>query len=547
MLVFPLMPDRADFRDTLFRLIVLAAAAFALYGAFLSNPLVFDDHWFLPKSSGESLRAAFNLYWPPYRWLPFASIYLTHSLVGEDIMWLRLENLALHVANAFLLFLFLRRLFETVIPKSPGAESPGRDELSLDALAFAAALLFLLHPVAVYGVAYLVQRSILMATMFALLTWFLFLKGLTAERQGWLLASAAAYLLSAFSKEHAIVVPTVSLALFVLVRRDGRPSFRQIAPVFVLYGVIASLVLLGRTQSGVLVNFYEPNTVVMSRNLAPDNLYLLSNLTQCFLFFKYLFLWLVPVTSLMSVDMREPLATGLWTWPQTAGAAGFVLFPVVAGYLLFKKGRPGLAGFGLLCPWMLFAAEFSAVKVQEVFVLYRSYLWMPCVAAVFPFLFQKLAARRAIALLAVVTLTFIPLAWNRLTTFSDPLLLWDDALQLALKRPNPSGLGRLYHNRGVAYLDQKRYPEAIQDFDLGIRHLPGYSRIYNDRAVAYLSMGRYREALNDFERAIWLDPKYYNPYLGRARVHEALGDTDAARRDYARSCRLGVTEVCNEY
>lgn len=343
------------------------------------------------------------------------------------------------------------------------------------------------------------------------------------------------------------MVPVVSLALFLLVRRAGRPSFRQIAPVFVLYSVVAALVVLGRIKSGVLENFYEPNVATLSRSLESDELYLLSNLTQCFLYFKYLFLWLVPVTSLMSVDMREPLATGLWSWPQTAGAAGFVLFPVVAGYLLFKKGRAGLAGFGLLCPWLLFATEFSVVKVQEVFVLYRSYLWMPCVAAVFPFLFQKLAARQAIVLLAVVTLVFIPLAWNRLTTFSDPLLLWDDALRLALKGPNPSGLGRMYHNRGVAYRDQKRYREAIRDFDLGIRHLPGYSRIYNDRAVAYLYMGSYGEALNDFERAIWLDPKYYNPYLGRARVHEALGDTDAARRDYARSCRLGVTEVCNRF
>lgn len=547
MIPYPLMPDRADFRYTLFCLAVLAAAAFALYGAFLSNPLVFDDHWFLPKSPAESLRAAFNLSWPPYRWLPFASIYLTHSLVGENMAWLRLENLVLHVANAFLLFLFLRMLFETVIPKGPGAESSGRDGLSLHALAFAAALLFLLHPVAVYGVAYLVQRSTLMATMFALLTWFLFLKGMTAERQGWLLASAAAYLLSAFSKEHAIMVPAVSLTLFFLVRRAGRPSVGRIAPVFVLYGAIAALVVLGRIKSGVLENFYEPNAAVMSRNLTPNNLYLLSNLTQCFLYFKYLFLWLVPVTSLMSVDVREPLATGLWSWPQTAGAAGFVLFPVVAGYLLFKKGRAGLAGFGLLCPWLLFATEFSVVKVQEVFVLYRSYLWMPCIAAVFPFLFQKLAARQAIVLLAVAALVVIPLAWNRLTTFSDPLLLWDDALRLALKRPNPSGLGRLYHNRGVAYLDQKRYPDAIRDFDLGIRHLPRFSFIYNDRAVAYLSMGRYREALNDFDRAIRLNPDYYNPYLGRAKVHEALGDTDAARRDYVRSCRLGVTEVCNEY
>lgn len=536
------MTDRADFRYALSRLIVLTAAAFVLYGTFLANPPVFDDHWHFEQRGEEQSRTVFDL-----RGLPYATIDLTRSLVGEGMAWLRLENLALHVANAFLLFLLLRSLFETVISKNLGAAHSGRDRLSLHALAFAAALLFLLHPVAVYAVAYLVQRSTLMATMFALLTWFLFLKGMTAEKQGWLLASAATYLLSVFSKEHATVVPAVSLALFFLVRQAGRPSVRQIAPVFVLYGVIAALVVTMRFKSGILGNAYEPNVAAISGNLKSDELYLLSILTQCFLYFKYLFLWLVPVTSQMSVDMRESLATGLWAWPQTAGAAGFILFPVAAGYLLCKKGTAGLAGFGLLSSWLLFATELSAVRAQEVFVLYRSYLWMPCVGAVFPFLFQKLAARRAMALLAAVVLIFTLLAWNRLTTFSDPVLLWDDALRLALKKPHPGNLGRMYHNRGVGYLNQKRYEDAIRDFALGIQHLPGYSPLYNDRAVAYLYMGRYREALNDFERAIWFDPNYYNPYLGRARAYEALGDMDAARRDYARSCRMGVTEVCDKY
>lgn len=538
------MLDRAEPRRVLpSRLLVpifLVIAAFALYGAFLSNPLVFDDHWFFEHSAEERLSAVFNP-----RWLPYASIDLTRILLGEDMVWLRLENLALHSANSYLLFLFLRSLFETVLSRSPGVETSAHYRLSPGHIAFAAALLFLVHPVAVYGVAYLVQRSTLMATMFALMSWTFFLKGITTERHGWLLGSAAAYLLSVFSKEHAIMAPAVSLALFFLVRENRKSSLRLIAPTFVIYAMAAALIMLH--MSGVLATAYEPNAAAMSSERNPNELFLLSVVTQCFLYFKYLALWLVPITSSMSVDMREPLANGLWVWPQTAGAVGFILLPIIAGYLISRKGRAGLAGFGLLCSWLLFATELATVRAQEIFVLYRSYLWMPCIATGFPLLFHKLAARQATALLVIVTIIFTMLSWNRLTTFSDPLLLWDDALQLALKRPNSSGLGRIYHNRGVAYLDRDRNQEAIQDFDEAIRYLPAHSAIYNDRAVAYLQMGKYSEALNDFERAIRLDPGYYNPYLGRAKVHEAMGNLDAAQADYEHSCRLGVTEVCDKF
>ena len=508
---------------------------------------MFDDHGFFDAAHPEYLQTVFGF---ELRWLPYATFEWTRALVGDDMIWLRSGNLALHVASGFLLFLFLRRLFEIVVlaEGTAATHSSHRDRLSLSWLAFSGAILFVLHPAAVYGVAYLIQRTILMATLFALLAWSLFLEGLIRNKQRWLLASAAAYLLSALSKEHAIMVPAVSFALFFLVRKPDWPSLARAMPIFLLYGLVGAFIVFRIKSGNVLGNAYEPNGAVMLAALTIDaeEVYPLSILTQCYLYFKYLFLWLVPDTSLMSVDMREDLAAGFWVWPETAGLAAFVLYPVVAGYLLFKRGKTGLLGFAMLGPWLLFATELSTVRIQESFVIYRSYLWMPCIAAGFPFVFQKLPARHAIAILATVTLVFIPLAWNRLTTFSDPVLLWSDALRLAMSTKNKAGVGRIYHNRGVAYLNKKHYQEAIRDFDVSIALLPKHSLIYNDRAVAYLETGRYLEALNDFDTAIWFDPGYYNPYLGRAQVFEALGNPDAARRDYARSCELGVREVCNK-
>ena len=538
------MSDRADFRHTLSCLIVLTAAALALYGAFLANPPAFDDHWLFDNSSEERLRAALTL-----RWLPYATIEWTRDLLGEDMLWLRLGNLALHIATILLLFLFLSRLFESVLPEESSAlDTPsGSGRLSLPWLAFSGAMLFALHPAAVYGVAYLIQRTILMATLFTLSTWILFLEGLIRNQRRWLLASAVAYLLAVFSKEHAIMAPAVALALLMLVRKPDKQLFAQVWPTFLLYGAIAGFIMFRIKSYGVIGNAYEPNGVnlLLMKNIDPRNSYPLSMLTQCYLYFKYLLLWIVPNPAWMSVDMLERFAPSLRAWPETAGLVAFVLYPVVAIRLLWRHGRKGLLGFALLSPWLLFVPELSTVRIQETFVIYRSYLWMPCIFAALPFLVQKLTAGHSVIILGAITLALIPATWNRLTTFSDPLLLWGDALLLAQGKNDAPRLGRMHHNRGVAYSNKQRYEDAIRDFTEGIRLLPGHSLIYNDRGAAYLLTGRYQEALNDYKVAIWLDPNYYNPYLGRAKVYDALGNQEAARLDYARSCKLGVQEVCS--
>ena len=527
-------------------LIVLALAVIALYGNFLSSPLVFDDYSYFGETIADELRAraGFGL-----RWLSIATFGWTRAILGEAMIWQRLANLSLHIANSFLLFLFLLRLFKSTLANDgPHADAAaGRNTLGLPWLAFFGVLFFALNPAAVYGVAYLAQRTILMATLFALVTWILFLEGLLRNQRRWLLASSVTYLLAVLSKEHAIMVPAVSFLLLLLVHQPSWQSLKQVWPTFLLYGVVGVYTFIQIKAGGVIGRPYEPNAADMfaALNIDPRQAHALSVLNQGFLYFKYLLLWLVPNPGWMSVDMVEGFARSFWNWPQITALLAFALYPALALLALLQRGRTGLLGFALLCPWVLFATELSTVRIQENFVMYRSYLWMPCIVVAFPFLFQKVTARLAAILLAAATLALIPPSWNRLRTFSEPLLLWDDALRLAQAKDKTTRLGRMYHNRGIAYVNEDRFSEALQDFDAGLKILPYHSLLYTDRAVVYLKTGRYRDALNDYNRAILFNPNYYQPYLGRALVHEALGNTAAARLDYARSCRMGVDEVCH--
>ena len=83
----------------------------------------------------------------------------------------------------------------------------------------------------------------------------------------------------------------------------------------------------------------------------------MNGVATAFFRFKYLWLWLLPIPTWMSVNMLENFAARWWTWPEFAGLIGFVLYPLIAIRLLLKRGRCGLLGFALLCLWLLFATD----------------------------------------------------------------------------------------------------------------------------------------------------------------------------------------------
>lgn len=534
--------------------LLLGLAAAAIYGQFLWNPVVFDDIYFFDGTVHAGyLGKLFSL---DLRWLPYATFEWTRSLLGLDLIWFHLGNLALHIANVILLFLFLRRLFEVVLPdkKVVVSDTAPLAALSPAWLAFFGALIFALHPAAVYAVTYLSQRSILMATLFTLVMWRLFLEGVIRENRWWLLASAAAYFLAVLSKENAIMAPAVALSMLLLLREPSLQMFRRVSPTVVLYGLIAVFVVFQVKFRHLLGQAYEVNGSDMLARLAAQDpefklslAYPLSVLTQSFLFFKYLLLWIVPSPAWMSVDMVEDFARRLWSLPQLLGLIAFVLYPIVAIRLLLQRGTTGLLGFALLSPWLLFATELSTIRIQESFVIYRSYIWMAGLFAAMPFLLQKLPAKRAVAVLIAVVLVMIPATWIRLTTFSHPLLLWDDAARLLENKENRPGVERIYYNRGLMLSNVKLYPQAIEDYSKAISIYPQYSYAYNDRGAAYLEMKNYPQALNDFTRAIALNPQSYRSYLGRAQVYEALNNSDAARLDYRESCLKGATQGCQKF
>ncbi|MDD2915508.1 MAG: tetratricopeptide repeat protein [Gallionella sp.] len=531
----PSQPFIQKYSRTWISALLLTVAIASLYGQFLWNPILFDDLAFFTIDN-EGNQPVSTYHFSPFelRSLPYATLAWGTSWFGVEMFHFRIENLLLHAAVTLTLYFLLAKLFAATHDECNEAG------LNPQPAAFFAALLFALHPVATYAAGYLVQRTIIMATLFGLLSMLAYLHGSIRRKPLWLWMSVPFYYLAAFSKEHAIMLPFALLALTVLLHGDWRNKLKQRWGIFAALAAIALFVLLAK--KGLLGSVYEINAPEMLGEIDSQLSYPLSVITQSWLFFKYTLLWLFPNPTWMSVDMREPFVRSLLS-PYLIATVCFVAWGVGAIWLLFKQGRAGLAGFALLFPWLMFFTEFSSVRIQEVFVLYRSYLWAAGAFCLLPVVFARVNARTASLILAIIALAMLPVSMERLMTFSHPVLLWDDAEKLVKERTDLPGAYRIYYNRGTELVKIDQPDKAIADFKQAIALRADFPAAYGNMGSAYLKKMDWQNAVISFNTAIEIADKAGAPqnprhFYGRALAYEEMGNTQQAINNYAISCQF---------
>lgn len=516
----------------------LALACLVIYGKFLNNPLIFDDMHSV--QTDKFLNAYSWMFDFTLRWFSYATFSWTHKLFGINLSWHRIVNLALHVAVVLSLYALLQRIFKAVLTND------SEEWHSSARIAFWGALIFAVHPVAVYATGYLIERSIVMATLFSILTLTCFLRGLLGEGWKWFFFAGLCYFLAVFSKEHAVMLPFALMAMVLLLRDDRIVNFRKLIIPFIGYIAIALLITL--KTKGMLGAAYEPNVAGViaglsreSGNVTGANAHQLSILLQCYGFFKYLLFWLLPYVGWMSIDLQQKFPAGLLQWPETLGLVAFCLYPLVVVHLLRQGGKKGLLGFALLFPWLMFFTEFVAIRIVESLVLYRSYLWMACLPLALPMVMGKSHAKtREDWIMAAIVCVLTVSAWNRLNTFSDNIALWGDVID-TLPDIKSQNLYRPYLNRGTYKFLQDRDGEAISDFNKALEYDPNNATVYASRGGSKAKLGMKLEAYHDFNRAIELDPKNALAYQNRGLVQVEMGNYEQGLADINKALELDPT------
>jgi tetratricopeptide (TPR) repeat protein len=262
-----------------------------------------------------------------------------------------------------------------------------------------------------------------------------------------------------------------------------------------------------------------------------------SAVAQAALFFRYAAAWLLPMTSLMAIDIKVDFAA-LWSpWVAGPALAGFAACGAAAA-LLLRRPRFAVAGFGLAWAWLLFLSEFAVVRYQEPFVLYRSYLWAPGFLIALAVLLERAPRRLLPALLVSATLFLALQARERLETFSSSLALWEDA---AAKLPQHAIAGgwRTYYELGREYLYAERPQRAEQVVERCMALYPAAYDCHLARAAIHMHTEAYEAALPHVLKAVELGPR-----SGAARHHlgwllENVGCIEEAKVQYRVSWKLG--------
>ena len=504
--------------------LLLAAGTFALYWPSLNYAPFFDD---VNSFEFGGIQLVFlNGFSLNPRWLPYFISAWIELLFESPLFVQRSFNVLLHLATAYVLYRLIRQVADHASPH------PGNQRAAL-----AAASLFLLHPLAVYAVGYLIQRTILMATLFGLMAIAAYFDGLTKRSNAFFIFSALFYFLSVHSKEHAVLVPLVALALTPLAGPVTRHTWRTIALPAVLYLAIAVFVVV--RLRGLVGVAYEPFAATLLPQIGQGEckvcLWGLSALTQVALYFKYLGLMLLPNPAWMSIDMRVPFASSFLQPQYGFAVAALGAYVSIAVVWLMKGGARGVLAYALLAPFLLYGVEFSSVRVQEPFVLYRAYLWMPLLFLAFPVVTRTLSGRMFWSLLLLLALAFAWASSNRLQTFSSEFTLWDDAVKKLPVQP-VLGVARVYANRGGQHMRMGAHADAIADFSRALNADPTYQWARKRRAIIYMRQKQYNKALSDVATMISVDPGGREAYQVRGQIYWRLGDKQRARADLTYGC-----------
>jgi len=533
--------------------LVLIPLGLMLYNDALRAPFVYDDKGYIVQN--EAIRSLSGIDPLGTRYLGFLSFALNYAAGGLTAFDFHLVNVLIHIANAVLVFFLVTAISDTPLLSERSGDGPRKE--TVVAVAAAASLIFLSHPIQTQAVTYVTQRFTSLATMFYLLAVLLYASSRAAalRSDGGGLSGKCAYafslvftLMAMKTKEISFTIPFAILIYDWLFFRDYKTqgAARRIPFYFLLLVIPLSLVLpeYYAADTGSVTDTLRKLQVQEAAGL-PRDVY---TFTQFQVIVSYLKLLVFPVG--LAIDHGYPLSVSFF---EPATLASFLFLSVLlasAVFIAISRKRPGvyavLFAFGILWFFNGLIVESFLVPIQDVMFEQRTYLpgigFFIAATSVVLYMFE-LAGRRLglnlsswaaavlVMVLAVPALSAATLSRNEVWT--DEMKLLDEAIGIS------PGKARLHYARASLRLDRKDYEGAVLDASVALRLNPAHAGAAHARAEALQGLGRTDEALKDFSRAIALDPGNGTRYYNRAVALDAKGDFTGSIADYTKAVNMG--------
>ena len=219
-----------DKKQVLYQILFLILVVLVVYSRAITGTIVTIDDSGIMKFYGSEKLTLLDVLRPGegyyYRPVTALSFYLDYRLLGQNPIWMHLENILIHTSNAVLVYLLASRFLF-------GAAK---------ALPLVAALAFAVHPVNSEAVSWIAGRTDPLAALFVLLSALSLLKGLDTGKIRHTILSVLFLAAGVMTKETAILFIPASL-LLVTAWRHLRPGVSLDAVK--LQGRVLGLVYIG--------------------------------------------------------------------------------------------------------------------------------------------------------------------------------------------------------------------------------------------------------------------------------------------------------------
>lgn len=453
-------------------------------------------------------------------------------------------NLILHVINAVLLALLLRRLGRCAFPLS--------ETLRVNLAALLGAAFWMLHPLLISTTLYIVQREAMLPVGFTLLGLLIWLHGREAMLSGsrarglfWIVAGlGACTLLGVLSKANGALLPALALvieyiwlqhrtptatAMTAAITTDSVAHASAYRRTMLLFGWLPSTLLAGYLLhagwSGFVNGVSALRPWTMGQRL----------LTEPRVLIKYLdLLWLPrPFTPGLFNDQIHA-SISLWS-PVTTLPALFAVLALIVGAWCLRRRFPALA-LAILFYFVGQALESTTLQL-ELYFEHRNYL--PAMLMFWPLALWLCSVRQDVPVTGAHPVRD-GLVTSGMHRAQDALhrggMLRTDWAKLVLTALILLGLGLMTHAR--ASLWGNTHDQGL----LWARLNPASPRAQANAALLEMAAGEPRQAVARLTAALPTDPDQVQLSFNLIGAHCMLGDVPASDIERARRAISGTRD-----
>jgi protein O-mannosyl-transferase len=451
---------------------LLACTAYLVYQPGLHGPFVFDDlsNILLVRTTYLKELSFSTLYktamavdsGPLHRPIAILSFALNYFFTGLDVYNFKLTNLAIHLITGFLLYRLSYRLLNRHTQNNP---NEAYSTVKLHLLGLSVAALWLLHPLNLTSVLYIVQRMTSLASLFTVLGVLGYTIGrdqiLRGQRRGFATMVASLLVFGALgilTKEIGILLPVYILLIEIFIYHMSASEGLRKAFKWTFYSIIVAPTALGLcivlVKSGTLLalDSYDVRNFTLTERL----------LTESRVIWFYLKLIVAPTIGELGtyhddIAISTGLLTPITTLFSTVGIAGLLVLAYIS------RRRAPMLGFGIA--WFLVGHSLESTVVPlEIAHEHRNYLpqfgILLCVIYYVSHASKTHLKTQNLRYLAILCLTALMgiITYARAAEWKDEWTLFS-----AEARNHPNSV-RSQTALAVLYHDNKKYLESGEHF-----------------------------------------------------------------------------------